>query len=41
MKFKNTLKGSHSVIKWDLSQEARKVQYIKISVTHHINRTKG
>ena len=31
---------TYSMIKWNLSQDARMAQYLQINVTHHINKTK-
>ena len=39
-KFNNTLKGSYTVIKWDLFQSARIVQHLQISEHDYINKMK-
>ena len=36
-----TLKGSYTLIKWDLSRDARIFQYLQISVMHHTNKLKN
>ena len=36
-----TLKVSYTLIKWDLSRDARIFQYLQISVMHHTNKLKN
>ena len=36
-----TLKRSYTLIKWDLSRDARSFQYFQVSVKHHTNKLKN
>ena len=40
-KSNNTLKGSFTMIKWNLSRDAGILQYAQINVIHHMNKMKN